>query len=457
MRGDFLKRKTVKNLKFLLIFVLILSLLIVTVTAAINTDNILKKSDDSGFSIEIFTACAYKEKQRYEMDGKIGEEVLCNYLSRAVTISPEVAPLDPVTTPYIKSFILNTGAKYIQRAATCWNPDINDLLTHKAQKEFITDLHKSDPDVIFEACIFECVSTKVNEIPVPEWVFKDFGLTPEKRNFSFDDMCFSDGLYLNQWGEGSTVPDITKLETRMFFYYRACTYIDLGFEGLHMGQVHLMGSRDNNWANWTELLKMIRVYAAKNARRNYVLINSHTHGIVGSDGVLLFDFHSYPSRPMADGTQEPHKPTEDNPQRASFDPYHCDSIYGKSLGGKTYSGWTTDSLPYLVELDNYGDDESSLNVPYSWDMRCWGMDEITWFANQPQSYRKEFLNYAYTWVKDVSDGKGFLALPGERVARYYNGDGSGNIYSWRYYGYDPQNFYAGNGDESIVKEIFSKN
>ena len=92
-------------------------------------------------------------------------------------------------------------------------------------------------------------------------------------------------------------------------------------------------------------------------------------------------------------------------------------------------------------------------------MRCWGMDEITWFANQPRSYREEFLNYAYTWVKDTAEGNGFMALPGERVARYYNNDGltNGNIYSWRYYAYDPENFYAGNGDEAIIKEIFAKN
>lgn len=397
---------------------------------------------------------AEDDMKNYEFNGSVSEEVLINYLSRAVTVSVEGQTLDMDKTPYIKKFILNTGAKYIARAATCWNPGISDYDTYPAQKAFIDDVHESDPDVVFEACVFECVSSQVNDIPIPAWVFEAFGEEPEERNFSFDKMCFGGKQFLNQWGEGTSVPDITKLETRMFLYYRACGYIDTGFEAIHMGQVHLIGSRDSKWKRWTELLTMIRSYAKENARRGFVFINAHTHGITGSDGVLMFDFHMYPSRPMADG-EAAHLPTADDPQLAILKEGHSDSIYGDSLGGTTYSGWSCDSLPYLVELDNYGDDTSSLNVPKPDDMRVWGMDEITWYANQPDDYRAEFLRYAYEWVKTESDGIGSFAMPGERVARYYSEDGS--ITSWRYYAYDSSNFKAGSGDERVIKEIFAEN
>lgn len=390
--------------------------------------------------------------ERYEFQDTVSKDVLCNYLARAVTISLEgnFAP-NGTNSKHIEKFILNTGTKYICRAATCWSPSKADYNTHNGQKIFIQTVHKSDPYVVFEACVFECVSTAVNDIPIPAEVFEAFGLPVENRNFSFDAMCFPDGSYKNQWGANTSVPDITQQETMLFLYHRATKYIDLGYEGLHMGQIHLIGRDDHGWEKWTELLSMIREYAEDHARRGFVFINAHTHGIVGADGVLLFDFHMYPSRPMAVGT-EAHFPTEDNPQEAEFALNHSDSIYGKSLGGETYSGWECDSLPYLVELDNYGDDAANLHVPRPADMRTWGMDEITWYANQPADYREEFLEYAYSWVKDEAPGDGFFAMPGQRVARIY--DENNNVVQWQYYAYDPKNHKNGNGDEAFIKEIW---
>ena len=137
---------------------------------------------------------------RYEFKNKISEEVLCNYLARAVTISLEGQYIANATNgKHIKQFILNTGAKYICRAATCWTPYPGDYDTHKGQKAFIESVHKEDPYVVFEACVFECISTAVNQIPVPAAVFEAFDLPVENRNFSFDAMCFPDGSYKNQW------------------------------------------------------------------------------------------------------------------------------------------------------------------------------------------------------------------------------------------------------------------
>jgi hypothetical protein len=389
----------------------------------------------------------------YYFEETITKEVLCNYLARAVTISLEGSFVPNASnSAHVRQFILNTGAKYICRAATCWSPSLSDYATHSGQKAFLASVHRKDPDVVFEACVFECISTAVGDIPIPAWVFEAFDMSVEQRNFSFDAMCFPDGSFKNQWGENTSVPDITRQETMLFLYYRACTYIDLGYEALHMGQIHLIGRDDKGWERWTELLRMIREYAYDNARRGFVFINAHTHGIVGADGVLLFDFHMYPSRPMADGSQAAHFPTEDDPQRATFKEGHSDSIYGKSLGGMTYSGWECESLPYLVELDNYGDDAASLHVPKPNDMRTWGMDEITWYANQPAWYRAEFLEYAYDWVMNAAKGDGFFAMPGQRIARLYDQDN--NVTQWQYYAYDPANHKDGCGDEAVIKEIW---
>lgn len=384
----------------------------------------------------------------YTFDGSVSEEVLTNYLAHSVTISGE--RMDLTGELAAKKFILDTGAKYICRAMSVWNPNGKEEACYAGQKAFIKSVHDSDPDVVFEACIFECVGKGVNEIPIPAFVFEAFGRTVEKRNFSFDRMRFSDGSYLGQWGEGTAVPDITRIETQMFFYYRAVRYIDAGFEGLHLGQIHLMGAQDANWACWTSLLNRIRDYAAKHAERHFVFLNAHTHGAVGTDGYLLFDFHMYPSRPVSDAKQPAHAPSAQDPQRAYFKKSYTDAIYGKSLGGKTHSGWETDTLPYLVELDNFGVDEATRNTPTCNSIYVWGMDEISWFANQPDDYRRQFLDYANKWVTSCEPGKSFFAMPCERTARIYRADGT--VASYVYRGYASQN--GGCGDQATVKAIW---
>lgn len=45
------------------------------------------------------------------------------------------------------------------------------------------------------------------------------------------------------------------------------------------------------------------------------------------------------------------------------------------------------------------------------------MDEISWFANQPASYRSNWLQYAHNWIRETDDS-GFLCMPGSRP--YYS-------------------------------------
>ncbi len=388
----------------------------------------------------------------YGFKDTISQDVLCNYLARSVTISQWEGV--SLSNTHTSDFILNTGAKYISRMATVWMPNSSDYNTYNDQKAFIDDMHSKDPFVIFEACVFETTHTGVETIPIPAYVFEAFGLPVQTRNFSYKAMCFPDGTGLNQWGNNQSLPDITQLETQMFFYYRSCEYIKLGYEALHMGQVMQTGSQDADFACWTELLAKIRAFAKKNARRGMVLINGHTHGIIGTDGKLIFDFHTYPSRPVADGTVK-RGPTENNPQKAHFEIGHNDSIYSNSLGGITYSGWKCSSLPYFVEIDNWGNDSSIIHDPTKdvGNVTVWGMDEISWFFSQPKAYREEFLRYAYEWVKNTAGGDGFFCMPGERTATKYDVNGKA-IDSW-YYCYDSRNHSKGLDDEAVIKAIWN--
>ena len=42
--------------------------------------------------------------------------------------------------------------------------------------------HAADSDMILQACVFEVVTTQVEQIPVPEWAFQALGQQVEKRN-----------------------------------------------------------------------------------------------------------------------------------------------------------------------------------------------------------------------------------------------------------------------------------
>lgn len=149
----------------------------------------------------------------------------------------------------------------------------------------------------------------------------------------------------------------------------------------------------------------MRAYAKSHARRHYVLLDGHvpTGGLV-RQGVSLLDFNSFPMRIKA----VPEKPYE-----GILEVGHLDAIFKRSKGGISPSGWRCESLPYLVEFDNFGRDRVA-NVANTNSMFCWGWDEISWFALQPEQYRNKWLLYAYNWIKET-DPNGHLQMPVTRM------------------------------------------
>ena len=214
-------------------------------------------------------------------------------------------------------------------------------------------------------------------------------------------MLYADGRFVNHWGGGASVPDMSRLETRMWFYFLASRYIDVGIEAIHFGQVGLMDRNDPGHRNWIDMLSRVRAYAREHARRHVLLCDAHTPtGGYVEDGKLLFDFHSFPLRIVE---------VPDHPYQGVLQVGYADAIYRKSRGGVTPSGWSCDHLPYLVEFDNFG--RSRPGMP-SKSPFIWGWDEITWFALQPEAERNEWLRYAWRWVKET-DPAGHLADAGQ--------------------------------------------
>lgn len=391
----------------------------------------------------------------YEFNGSISEEVLVNYLSRSVIYQDAVLLAGEKES--ILRFILSTGAKYIGRAGCYWNPAIEDELTLPLVKEFIDRAHSFDPDIIFEACFFENISASVNDIAIPAWVFEAFGMEAEERNFNFQNILYAKdsahAAWRTMWGANAGVPDINNLETQMLLYYRARCYIDAGYEGLHFGQVHLIGAEDENWKNFTKVLDMIRDYAKKNARRGMILMNSHTHGIIDANGKLMCDFHAYPLRGKVPEGSVDHYPTADNPQDIIFEPGYNGALFCDSLGGETYSGWSCEHLPYFVEVDNFLGPDHINKYRNKASSPFWGYDDISWFANQPAAFRRKWIEYAYNRVKEL-DWNGTFEMCGRRQCFIWDGD---TLTKNQMYKADHNVYVSGGfGDENAIRSVWIK-
>ena len=341
----------------------------------------------------------------YHFEGKISRPVLENYLARSSTFGS----LLHLTLDDDLRMIKNTGVKFAGRAVWMWGGESKiDGLVKKGEP-FVKKIHAIDPDIILQGAIFEVVSEDVNNVPVPVTVFEEFGEPKEPRNFSYKAMLYPFGHRHNHWSKGSSVPDMSRLETRMWFFYVAKRWIDMGIEAIHFGQVEIMDDWDRSHRHWRDMMKRIRAYAKKNARRHMVLSDAHVpSGGIVHDGKLMFDLHSFPSRP---------KSVKGQPYKAILEKGFSDSIYGRSKGGVTPSGWKCEALPYIVEIDNFGVSDHPGKYRESDKIHVWGWDEINWFIKQPEDYRNEWLEYAYDWVRET-DPNGYFQLPLRRFEHY---------------------------------------
>ena len=394
------------------------------------------------------TVCSFGQTtpRNYSFNGNMSEEVLRNYLSRSMTVSGLLfgSVYYDGNAPYAEDderMVINVGAKFVGRSIYMWGKDdnINNTSFLSQAKTKIDRMHLLDPEIIFQACIFEIVTPYVNNVTIPAYVFQAFDLPIEDRNFRYADMY--NISHNGQWGGVSkgSAPDVTRIETRLWYYYLATQYINIGIEAIHWGQVQMTAFDDqyNGYKSWFELIGKVRDFARIRARRKFVLNDGHTRPGIVVGGKLLLDFHSFPMRPM----------------NISGQPYSVQLIfssrtmYGQSSGGTTYSGWQCTHLPYIVEFDNYGI-SSNPGIYDSSGGWIWGYDEITWFSLQPEADRNSFLDYAVKWIK-VNDPTGNLEMPGRRVVSTTTG---GKIYR--------ANTAAGNmatygySQESTIKQIW---
>lgn len=383
-------------------------------------------------------AKATSQSHDYHFDRTISRQVLENYLSRSITMEGLLNGRGDLDDNI--RMLKMTGARLIGRSLCLWGGEANLLRNLERAKQQLPNVHVADPEMILQACIFEIVTTQVEQVPVPDWAFAAFGLPVEKRNFRYADMLYPNGRFKDHWRAGNSVPDVSRPETKLWFYFLGASFIDVGCEAIHLGQTELMNHNDRNLDHYSQVLTLIRSHAAKHARRHMVLLDSHVpSGGLVRDGQLLMDFHSFPLRIME---------TPDKPQEAILKVGFSDGIYGRSKGGMTYSGWKCEHLPYLVEIDNWGVSRTPGQAKAG-GIWIWGYDEITWFAHQTKEYRTNWLRYAWDWVRKT-DPNGHLQMPGSRTLRSPRDN-----MRWYYANTSSPAVPDGLGDEEAIRAIWA--
>ena len=393
-------------------------------------------------SIFIFVSlavCRSEESPKdYSFNGSISREVLENFLSRAVSHQTLGTDDDPeLLSDDIRMFV-SIGAKFIGRSSIIWKTPDDLTAFFSRSSEIAAQVHRADDEIVLQAGLFETVDQGVNDTEIPGWVFEEFGLVPESRCYRYADMLYEDGSLVDYFAPGNSIPDISRPETRMWFWHRAKLYIDAGYEAIHFGVVNAMAMNDPDHAFYDELLTRVRGYAQANARRHLVLCDAHHPTGWTRNGRTLFDFLSYPLR-----VQE----TAGRPIEGTIEAGSADCIYGQTAGGFVPGGWEAVRLPYLVEFDNWGSSGyGGQDIGGIW---IWGWDEIDWFSRLEESARNDWLGYAWARVKEM-DPYGRLQMPTRRILA----DPIGDTRYWYYANDSGPSCFFGFNQEGAIKEIW---
>jgi hypothetical protein len=379
-----------------------------------------------------------------------------NYLARAAMASGFCEANDETTFPPMEErlrLVRVTGAKFLGRATSsgAWTFGHQDEDAYFAGvAEHIRRFHAQDPDLVIQGCVFETTWEAVDNIAIPPWVFDAFKEPVETRNFRYQEMIFTNGRFLCEWGtkrkqlgDGS-VPDITRPETRRWIYYRARRMIDAGCEALHLGQmVRMTAASDRNYKHLDAVLTMVRAHAAAIARRKWVFLDAHNMDHTPKVGErLLFDHGSNVVRMAA---------VKDQPLQMVFQPGL--GLIGRTKGGILPAGHRVKRQPYFLEFDNGGRLSEQGKDEGKWHRAgatgCWGFQEIDWFGHLSNRERNGYLRYIWEWLR-VNDPAGHSEMPLSRPFSGMRGEYRHFIAS------DPEHWAKGFGTEATMAELYAR-
>ena len=343
----------------------------------------------------------------YHFDRTISREVLENYLAaRSRWRACSTAGATSTTTSACSS----TPAPSSSAAASASGRGEANLLRNlERAKEQIPKVHAADPEMILQACIFEIVTTQVEQVPVPDWAFAALGQPVEKRNFRYADMLYPDGRRKDHWGRQCLRPRREPAGDEALVLLPGGVVHRPGLRGdpLRPGRDDER-QRPRPRSTTPQVLDLVRSYAAKHARRHMVLCDAHVpSGGLVRDGQAA---HGLPLVPAADQGGPRQAAGGDpegrllrrhlRPEQGRHDAQRLD-VRAPALSGR-------DRQLGRQPAPRQGEAGRHLGLGLRRDHLV--------RAPEPEAYRNDWLRYAWDWVRKT-DPAGHLQMPGSRTMR----------------------------------------
>lgn len=387
---------------------------------------------------------------RFSKQSDLTPDLVDRYLSRAIS---HFLPWD---NPKRSRLLLEyTGTKYIHWSTLLWGQSPPDWKTLCAE---IDAVHSSEwgADVVYEAGVMEIVSrSQMDNARIPDWFYQcmeDLGINKTRKPgpngpkyFSYENTFDRNAEdwpkdLIGRWErdrsgkDNGSVPDITMVETQLWYAYLIAEYIDAGFEGIFFGQFGLTGARDSGSECLWEITQFAKRLAEARGYRHAVFLSTHHYcipykGQLDPDSPKILTHMTWPSRLFYSSK---HDFGMECGLNATDDGQHRTAAEFNMLIKKPPF-----DLPILIEIDNYGQVAKDSSIAADPD----GDDEITAYRRKPPSARAAFLKHYYhefqTYTNKLGkQGRVHLAPSGERC------------------GYIP--YKESEGEENTVKELFAE-
>lgn len=348
----------------------------------------------------------------------------------------------------IKTFV-DLKASMILRAASTWSNHWElkpGTAYYQGMKQIVIDINAAYDCAglqrpIIQGGIFENIDPSVSAVPIPADIINAFKNTvgfptsyyldalglPKALNFDKEQIRFLSATNL------LNCPDISRIEARMWFYYLAKMYIDLGYKSIHMGQLNLWSRQDPALTYTTALLGMIRSYAQ--SKNTFVLLTEENNRALKFPGTsnFMFDYDSRAIRAREIGfflgtpvcgdfgcVGPANNYLVNTPCANELYPAIIDecvlSTGGNSSGYSPVSGCLLPYQPFNTYFDFGPGDYPPVGVASpgcqeAWG--TWGWDDSKWFASKISlNCRAFWMQDAICRVRTYFNGFGFMAAPG---------------------------------------------
>jgi hypothetical protein len=237
---------------------------------------------------------------------------------------------------------------------------------------------------------------------------------------------------------GGQVPDESQLETRMWFYYQAASYIDIGCEASPSGHGESMNRRDKDNAHWEELLTWSVNMRRSTRAVTWCLQRPHAHRRLAAGWQPLAGLQCVPVA---------HHGEHECTMEAVLKVGYSDGLYGRSKGGKTFSGWSCEHLPYWWNSitsapagirDSPAAPRKALRL---------GLRRNHLVCAPVQGVSRQVAQYAWDWLRDT-DTNAHLQMPGSRTA-------TSSDTRWYFANNKSDAVPNGSGDEAAIRAVWA--